>query len=39
MIVAPDQTIILGLEIFLDHKSLGSIDPKILMALDALSSS
>ena len=38
MNVAPDQTIILGLEIFLDHKSLSLIDQKILVALDALKS-
>ena len=31
MNVAPDQTIILGLEIFLDHRSLSSIDQQILM--------
>ena len=31
MNVAPDQTIILGLQIFLDHRSLSSIDQKILM--------
>ena len=31
MNVAPDQTIILGLEIFLDHRSLSSIDQEILM--------
>ena len=33
MNVAPDQTIILGLQIFLDHRSLSSIDQKILMTL------
>ena len=32
MNVAPDQTIILGLHIFLDHRSLSSIDQKILMS-------
>ena len=32
MNVAPDQTIILGLQIFLGHRSLSSIDLKILMA-------
>ena len=31
MNVAPDQTIILGLQIFLDHRSLNSVDQKILM--------
>ena len=31
MNVAPDQTIILGLQTFLDHRSLSSIDQKILM--------
>ena len=31
MNVAPYQTIILGLQIFLDHRSLTSIDQKILM--------
>ena len=31
--VAPDQTIILGLQIFLDHRSLSSIGQKILMIL------
>ena len=31
MDVARDQTIILGLKIFLDHRSLSSIDQKILM--------
>ena len=31
--VAPDQTIILGLRIFLDHRSLSSIGRKILMIL------
>ena len=31
MNVAPDQTIILSLQIFLDYKSLSSIDKKILM--------
>ena len=31
MNVVPDQTIILGLQIFLDHRSLSSIDQKILM--------
>ena len=31
MNVARDQTIILGLQIFLDHRSLSSIDQKILM--------
>ena len=36
MNVAPDQTIILGLQIFLDHRSLSSIDQKILMDLDGL---
>ena len=30
MNVAPDQTIILGLQIFLDNRSLSSIDQKIL---------
>ena len=30
IIVAADQTIILGLEIFLDHRSLSSIDQKNL---------
>ena len=29
--LAPDQTIILGLQIFLDHRSLSSIDQNILM--------
>ena len=33
MNVAPDQTIILGLQIFLDHRSLSSIGQKILMIL------
>ena len=33
MNVAPDQTIILGLQIFLDHRSLSSIGQKILMTL------
>ena len=33
MNVAPDQTIILGLQIFLDHKSLSSIGQKILIKL------
>ena len=33
MNAAPDQTIILGLQIFLDHRSLSSIDQKILMTL------
>ena len=36
MNVAPDQTIILGLQIFLDHRSLSSIDQKILMTLPHL---
>ena len=31
MDVAPDQKIILGLQIFLDHRSLSSIDQKLLM--------
>ena len=31
MNVAPDQTIILSLQIFLDYRSLSSIDKKILM--------
>ena len=31
--VAPDQAIILGLQIFLDHRSLSSIGQKILMIL------
>ena len=34
MNVAPNQTIILGLQIFLDHRSLSSIDQKILMTLN-----
>ena len=33
MNVAPDQTIILGRQIFLDHRSLSSIGQKILMIL------
>ena len=33
MNVAPDQTIILGRQIFLDHQSLSSIGQKILMIL------
>ena len=33
MNVAPDQTIILGLLIFLDNKSLSSISQKVLMIL------
>ena len=33
MNAAPDQTIILGLQIFLDHRSLSSIGQKILMIL------
>ena len=33
MNVAPDQTIILGLQIFLDHRSLSLIGKKILMIL------
>ena len=33
MNVARDQTIILGLKIFLDHRSLSSIDQKIFMTL------
>ena len=33
MNVAPDQTIILGLQIFLDHRSLSSIGQKVLMIL------
>ena len=33
MNVAPDQTIILGLLIFSDHRSLSSIGQKILMIL------
>ena len=38
--VAPvNQTIILGLQIFLDHRSLSSIDPKILITLESYSSS
>ena len=35
MNVAPDQTIILGLQIFLDHRSLSSIDQEILYHLVA----
>ena len=35
MNVASDQTIILSLQIFLDHRSLSSIDQKILMTLPA----
>ena len=31
MIVAPDQTIILCLQIFLGHRTLSSIDQKVLM--------
>ena len=31
MNVAPDQTIVLGLQIFLDHRSLSSINQKVLM--------
>ena len=31
MNVAPDQTIILGLQIFLDHRSLSSIGQKIFI--------
>ena len=31
MNVAPDQTIILGLQNFLDHRSLSSIDQRILI--------
>ena len=34
MNVARDLSIILGLQIFLDHRSLSSIDQKILMTLD-----
>ena len=38
--VAPvNQTIILGLQIFLDNRSLSSIDPKILITLESYSSS
>ena len=33
MNVAPDETIILGLQIFLDHRSLNSMGQKILMIL------
>ena len=33
MNVAPNQTIILGLQIFLNHRSLSSINQKILMTL------
>ena len=33
MNVAPDQTIIQGLQIFLDHRSSSSIGQKILMIL------
>ena len=33
MNVAPDRTIILGLQIVLDHRSLSSIGQKILMIL------
>ena len=33
MNVAPHQTIILGLQIFLDNKSLSSISQKVLMIL------
>ena len=33
MNVAPDQTIILGQHIFLDHRSLSSIDQQILMTM------
>ena len=33
MNIAPDQTIILGLQIILDHRSLSSMGQKILMIL------
>ena len=33
MNVAPDQTIIFGLQIFLDHRSLSSIGQTIVMIL------
>ena len=33
MNVAPDQTIILGLQIFLDHRSLSSADQNILIII------
>ena len=33
MNLAPDQTIILSLQIFLDHRSLSSIDQKILVLI------
>ena len=36
MNLAPDQTIILGLQIFLDHRSLSSIDQKNLMTTRAV---
>ena len=36
MNVAPDQTIIFGQQIFLDHRPLSSIDQKILMTLAPL---
>ena len=37
MNIAPDQTIILGIQIFLDHRSLSLIDQKILMTPGGLS--
>ena len=37
MNVAPDQIIILGVWIFLDHRSLSLIDQKILMTPGGLS--
>ena len=39
MNVAPDQIIILGVWIFLDHSSLSLIDQKILMSLDTFHNS
>ena len=37
MNIAPDQTIIFGIQIFLDHRSLSLIDQKILMTPEELS--
>ena len=39
MNMAPDHTIILGLQIFVDHRSLSSIDQKILILFSGCSHS